>query len=373
MARKFIAVCGPTASGKSELSIALAQRIQAEVISIDASQAVRGADVGTAKISPAERELCTHHLLDIVEPNQKMEAGFFLERLKPLLDAFDVEKKLPILCVGTTMYLGLFLEGLAGTGVADIALRRSLETLESQTLYSRLQGIDPQRAAALHPNDRLRVIRALEIHATTGSAPSKLYSQQHRPEVNCGLFIVLCWPRERLAERIDARVERMLQAGLIEECRGLVAAFGTQAPIFNSIGYAETLAYLEGHIDASTLSDEIKTHTKQLAKKQMTFLRRFALKHGFNCEPKQESELNLEVVNSRQRSKRLKQGLQFSTLSLDFNELLGEVRAHLSDAQVEPRSKVLYVDARILLESIPVAPLAKGTLFEPADRQHCER
>jgi tRNA dimethylallyltransferase len=343
----FVAVCGPTASGKSSLSVALAKYFNAEVLSFDASQTFLGANIGTAKITDEEKSNIPHHLLDLVSPDQKLEAGFFVNCAKEKFKEVSDRCKIPLLCIGTSMYLTLFLEGMAQTGSGDLALRQSLETKDNDSLYEMLSEIDPARAAVLHRNDRLRVIRALEICSITGKPASLLYAQQSRKLCYSGLFLVLCWNRDDLSVRIEQRVNQMLEQGLVEECRLLLKTFGPNAQIFDSIGYAETLRYLKAEITEGQLKELISLHTKQLAKKQMTFLRRFPTKYGFSCIPKQNFEANL--IESKSRKKALR--LDFIGAKCSISELGQECREYLQNSVDNSQSRVLYVDASWLFQS----------------------
>lgn len=344
---RFIAICGPTASGKSAISVALAQKINAEIMSFDASQAFIGADIGSAKISSNEMGGIKHHLLDIIKLDKRLEAGYFIEIAENIFKEKCEVGCPPLLCVGTTMYLALFLEGIAKTGCADLELRQSLESHDNLTLYQMLQQLDPLRASSLHINDRLRVIRAIEICTVTGKTVSDIFSEQNRGLRYHTLMIVLCWDRDELAKRIELRVDQMLTSGLIDECKQILETFGSESQIFDSIGYAETLPYLAGDISRDELRDLIALHSKQLAKKQMTFLRRFPIKHSFECFPDQ----HFEVQKRENKGSRL----DFMAESLSMEDLVKECRNFMHNDSKNSLNRVLYVDATSLLQALAVS------------------
>lgn len=351
MDNRFIAVCGPTASGKSTASVALAEQLNAEILCFDASQAFLSADIGTAKISEVEKSKVTHHLLDLIKPSERLEAGFFVDHAKEKFDELKSQNILPLICVGSSMYLSLFLDGIAETGSGDLELREKLERLDTQALYEQLQKIDPLRSEALHPNDRLRVIRALEISSVTGKTASQLYSEQQKErEISyCGLYFIICWEREELSSRIATRVNSMLSSGLVSECRDLVASFGRGAQIFDSIGYAETLKFLEGQITEQQLKDEIVLHSKQLAKKQLSFLRRLPQKYGWECLP---TVPYTEVKAAGLRKGELR--FDFKPIKLAVSDLARLSREFLTEDPKSAKSRVVYIDGPSLLETLAV-------------------
>lgn len=344
MFKRFIAICGPTACGKSAVAVALAKLLKGEVLSFDASQAFVGADIGTAKVTLSEQAGVPHHLLDLLEPDQKLEAGFFMSQAENVFNQVIESHKIPLICAGSSMYLSLFFEGMAQTGQGSPEIRESLESRSNQELYEMLQSVDPARAASLHPNDRLRIVRALEIFSVTGQTVTELFKNQQRQAQYRCLLIILCRSREELALRIEQRVERMLEEGLVDECRRLIIKAGSKAQIFESIGYSETLKYLNGEITEKELRELIALHTKQLAKKQMTFLRRFPARHSFICEPAQD------FIKSQSKPSRL----DFKALELGLEDLARHCEDYLSCGESLLENRAIYIDAANLLQGIAV-------------------
>lgn len=282
---KAIAVIGPTASGKTALSLALAARLDAEIVVCDSMQIYRGMDIGTAKPTAAEIALCPHHLVDLVTPDTPYSASDYADAAMAAVRDITARGKLPIFCGGTGLYLDAVRTGrhTAAAPPPDPALRASLlekaQTPEGRTaLYRSLCEVDPDAAAATHPNNVHRVVRALEIYLTTGK--TKTAVDRLAPTVNPELSLYIVEPvfenRKALYARIDARVDAMMAAGLLEETRRLrdAGVFAVNATAAGAIGYKELLPYLDGLCPLETAVETLKRATRRYAKRQMTYFRR---------------------------------------------------------------------------------------------------
>jgi tRNA dimethylallyltransferase len=269
---------GPTASGKSAVGIELARRINAEIISLDSMAVYRGMNVGTAKPSATEGQGIPHHLIDVVDPWEDFSVARYLALADDAVRHIGRRGREVLFVGGTPLYLKALLRGLFSGPAADWALRRDLEEIAGRNgtaeLHRRLAAVDPAAAAKLHPNDVRRLIRALEVHHRTGRPISEQQRQfdaqaaDHRP------VFVLDWPRERLRERIDRRVEGMFAVGLVDEVRSLLAA---ERPLSRTagqaLGYRDVFEHLTGKYDLATTIDLVKLHTRQFAKRQLTWFR----------------------------------------------------------------------------------------------------
>lgn len=283
---------GPTGSGKSALALALAERIDAEILAMDSMTLYRGLDIGTAKPTVQDRRRVPHHLIDVLEPWESASVAWWLQRAAVACREIRGRGKRPLFVGGTPFYLKALRYGLFPAPPADAALRRRLEaeaaTQGHSALHERLAAVDPKAAARLHPNDVRRIVRALEVYELTGRPISSFQQTWDTPgfadsgvavpplaDIPC---VVLDLPREELYERINRRVEAMLAAGWLEEARRLrelprpLSREAAQA-----LGYKELFAYLAG---SGTGWDEtvrlIQTRTRQFAKRQLTWFRHLA-------------------------------------------------------------------------------------------------
>ena len=278
MKRKLLAVCGPTASGKTAFAVKLAKRLGGEVVSADCMLVYRGLDIGTAKPSEEEKEGVPHHMIDVALPTGKYSVADYEQGALAVCEKLWKEEIPPIVCGGTGFYIQslLFTRGNGGAP-ADENLRREYEQLEREKgrlyLHSLLEKVDPQSAEKLHPNDVKRVIRALEIFRLTG----RKKSEQEDGFVPRFPYIAVApeFPREELYRRIDARVDVMLEAGLVEEVRSLLDSGVTpESQSMQGIGYKEVVQYLNNEISYSTMCDIIKQNTRNYAKRQITFFKK---------------------------------------------------------------------------------------------------
>jgi len=270
---------GPTAAGKTSLGIRMAERLGAEIISVDSMAVYRGLDIGTAKPSAADRERIPHHLVDVVGPAEAFNVALWLEGVGRALADIRRRGRRILFVGGTPLYLRALRDGLADVPGEDPPLRRHLraeaEALGPASLHRRLAGVDPAAAARIHPNDAKRIIRALEVAATAGAPLSAAFNPIPHP-VFLRRMMILDIPRRLLHERIDRRVAMMFDAGLIDETRAAMAQPGGIGPTAGqAAGYAEALAVIHGHVPLAEAIRLTRQRTRQLAKRQLTWLRSF--------------------------------------------------------------------------------------------------
>jgi tRNA dimethylallyltransferase len=280
MARPTPIIIGPTAVGKTDLSLALAHDLGAEVISADSRQIYRFLDIGTAKPDVAQRQAVPHHLIDVVNPDEALNAARFAAMAWGCLHAIEARGRQALVVGGSGLYIRALTDGLFTGPGANPYLRSRLaaeaDARGVQALHHRLSRVDPTAAARIHPHDRIRIIRALEIYVLTGEPISKWQRQWQSP-ANRDTFVLIGLLRERddLRQRIAARTEAMLCSGLETEVRTILAqGFAPTLPALQSVGYAEMLAHLAGTLDLQHTRALIERHTWRLAKRQMTWFRR---------------------------------------------------------------------------------------------------
>lgn len=277
-----IFIMGPTASGKTDLAIELARRLPVDVISVDSALVYRDMDIGTAKPSAEELAKAPHRLIDIVDPTEAYSAARFREDALREMAAITAVGRIPLLAGGTMLYFRALEQGLSNLPQADEAVRQRLldeaEKIGWQGMHARLATVDPAAARRIHPNDPQRIQRALEVHAVTGRSLTEL--QQERPESPLPYrpvkLVQSPWSREELRERIALRFRRMLELGFEQEVRDLLEKYdlNPDLPSMRSVGYRQMLGYIRGDLDYEEMVMTGITATRQLAKRQMTWLRR---------------------------------------------------------------------------------------------------
>ncbi len=275
-----VVLCGPTASGKTALALSLAESLGMEIVSADSRQVYRKMDIGTAKPTADERSRVTHHLVDIVDPDDDFSVADYVVLARQAIDEIVDRGRLPLVVGGTGLYIRALTDGLAEVPAADAALRNELhrrEELEGAgALYRRLQEVDPVQAGRIHPNNLVRTLRALEVYELTG-VPLSEFQQRHRfgDEPYRALRLYLDRPREELYGRIDLRVDRMIAAGLIEEVEGLLASgYRPELRSMKAIGYREIVCHLCGEQDRSAAVELIRRETRRYAKRQETWFKK---------------------------------------------------------------------------------------------------
>ena len=274
---RVVVIVGPTASGKTDLAVRLAEGCAGEIVNADSMQVYRGMDIGTAKPSPELRQRVPHHLIDIVEPDVNFSASDFRrEAARAIADIVERGRR-AFVVGGTGLYIRALLQGLVDSPSGAETVRRELEeTAErfgNEALLEELARVDPVIAAWLHPNDRLRIVRALEVYRLTGRPISQQRSEHgFADEYYRALKIGLTVERRELYERIDRRVERMIAEGLVEEVRALLGrGFSPGAKALRSIGYRQVCGYLAGEYGLDEAVRLTKRDTRHYAKRQLTW------------------------------------------------------------------------------------------------------
>jgi tRNA dimethylallyltransferase len=279
---KAIFLMGPTASGKSRIAVQLAHALNAEIISVDSALVFKGMDIGTAKPTLEEREGITHHLIDILDPAEAFSTGQFRNRALALMDEIHQRDKLPILVGGTMLYFNALNHGLAQLPEASPVIRARLDTelllSGSQVLHQRLQAIDPQAAARIHPNDPQRVQRALEVYEISGKTLSSFFSDQQSAKIPFSIKKLIITPEDRaeLHKIIALRFNNMLENGFIAEVEKLFnrGDLNEKLPAIRTVGYRQVWSYFKGEMDKETMTEKAIIATRQLAKRQFTWLRK---------------------------------------------------------------------------------------------------
>jgi tRNA dimethylallyltransferase len=273
---------GPTASGKTQVGLELAARLNAEIISLDSMAVYRHMDIGTAKPNAAARARCRHHLIDIVDPTEDFSVSQYIDAAHAAVQEIRSRGRDPLFVGGTPLYLKALLRGIYQGPPADWDFRRQAEgeaeRLGQEVLHAQLSAVDPLSAAKLHPRDKRRIIRALEVFHITGRPIShqQLQFDEGRPASECRVF-VLGWPRSELHRRIEGRVEWMFAAGLVEEVRGLLQRYGPFGRTAQqAVGYREVREHLEGLCDLKETMEAVKVRTRQFARRQETWFRQLS-------------------------------------------------------------------------------------------------
>ena len=275
-----ILLMGPTATGKSALALELAEALDGEIVTVDSAQVYRGMDIGTAKPDAATRARRPHHLLDIVDPVDAYSAASFAEGARAAIESIRARRRVPIVAGGTMLYFKALTEGLSALPGANPAVRAQIDEeareLGWPALHAMLGRVDATTAARLHPSDAQRIQRALEVFRMTGTPLSSLQANRAKWPLGAQLSIALVpQDRARLHELIAHRFDAMLDAGLVDELAALRARFPLtpQHPSMRAVGYRQAWRYLEGAIDRQALRASGVAATRQLAKRQLTWLR----------------------------------------------------------------------------------------------------
>ncbi len=278
--KQILILAGPTAVGKTALSILLGQELCAEIVSADSMQIYRGMNIGTAKPTPEQRKLVYHHMIDIVEPNQPYSVGDYLRDARAAIDGIITAGGIPLVVGGTGLYIRALMRGLFHGPPADVELRERLlqreVEMEPGVLYADLVKVDPEAAVKIHPNDLRRTIRALEVYYLRDRKLSEFqrdHAFQDRPYRFRLLFLVRS--RSELYQRIEKRVDQMLYQGLEMEVKSLMGrGYGTDLISMQGLGYKHFMASLSGRISREETVTLLKRDTKRYAKRQFTWFRR---------------------------------------------------------------------------------------------------
>ena len=296
---RVLVLCGPTGVGKTEVAVELARKFGLEIISADSRQVYSWLDIGTAKPSPELRRELGIHMVDMVEPNRVYSAADFARDALAVMRRLRREGKRFMVVGGSGMYLKALFEPFFEAPKPDPALRKRLEAETALVVHDRLKQVDPERAAKLHPNDRQRVMRALEVYESTGKTMTELTRKakveaavEFRPA-----YAVLTMERELLRRGLDARFDAMMRAGLLDEVRHLKeSGFGRDTYVANAYGYAELLRHLDGELTLEQAVTEAKTKTRAYAKRQLTWFRSLKDAHWFECKDTADAARQVEAL-----------------------------------------------------------------------------
>ena len=292
----ILVITGQTASGKERLAVEVAARLGGEILSADSMKVYRGMDIGTAKASAEQRRAVPHHLLDVADPGETFSAARWLELAEEVIADVHARGRVPIVSGGTPLYLKALLEGLFEGPSADAGVRAHLreeaDRRGTPALHERLSQVDPAAARRIHPNDLRRIVRALEVWELTRAPISELQGQwgsrraAYRP-----LVVAVRRDSGDLTSRITQRTRRMMDAGLIEEVRRLAArTAGLAKGPRQALGCADVLEFLDGRLSEDELAPAIVAHTRQFARRQMTWLRRFEGIEWLDAAPDADAE-----------------------------------------------------------------------------------
>ncbi len=272
-------ICGPTGSGKTEIAIELATRFPIEIVSADSRQIIKHLNIGTAKPTAEQQQQVPFHLIDIIEPGERYSAFRFIDDANQAIADILQRRRIPVVVGGTGLYLRALTEGVVEIEKEDLSIREELEKemeqLGQQQMYDRLLQVDPLEAAKLHPGNKVRVIRALEIYYLTGKSKSELVAtESHRKSPHCFDYFCLIPQRQALYSAIDERLDRIMQQGLLEEIRKLCQkGLREQIRKANVIGYNELLDHFDGKTTLSEAVSLTKQNSRRYAKRQITWFR----------------------------------------------------------------------------------------------------
>lgn len=303
--KKIICVMGPTASGKTQLAIDLVQKFPCEIISVDSAMVYRGMDIGTAKPDAETLKIAPHRLIDICDPADAYSAGRFRVDALREIDDIHAAGKIPLLVGGTMMYFRVLLQGIAELPRANDEIRDALTARAQregwEKLHAELANIDPVAAAKIHANDAQRIQRALEVYQVTGKRISEIQRDDTDPLAGFDILQIGLMPsiRANLHARIAQRFQIMLDTGFMDEAKKLYERgdLSPELPSIRSVGYRQAWEYLVGNIDENTMRESAIAATRQLAKRQMTWLRTWPECHLIDCETQNILLSTRDVIN----------------------------------------------------------------------------
>lgn len=325
-----VAICGPTASGKTSLSLNIAEELSGEIVNTDSVQVYQDLCIGAAKLPKNERRGIAHHVMDVFPPTHRANVAEFRSIAMQAITDISQRSKIPILVGGSGLYLTALLHGLADMPPKDAAIREMLERMCPQERYEELQRVDPTTARILSPKDTVRVVRALEVYRISGVSQSTWHSE-HRfdgGEIK-SLVIVPCLPRDVLYERINQRSQRMVADGLVAETQGVISRYGTVG-VLDTLGYKQAVAYIEGRLSQESLATEIALMTRRFAKRQMTYWRNEPLKRGWKVRPDSD-EGSVELLSTGDTSNvgRANRVKAFNVFKVSMPELIDKIKRRL--------------------------------------------
>ena len=305
MKPEILVVCGPTATGKTRLGIALAERYGGEIVSADSMQVYRRMDIGTAKATPEERALVPHHMLDVCEPSEDYSVSRYVREAGAVCDRLLAAGKTPVLVGGTGLYIDSLLSGrdFAERAEGDENLRAAIaaeyDAVGGEAMLERLRAFDPERAARLHPADRRRIVRAVEIYRLTGKTISEHDAETRARPPRYRAFTIALSYRDRadLYARIDSRVDEMLAQGLFDEVERLLAeGLSADCTAMQAIGYKEAVLALRGELSRGEAAALIKQSSRRYAKRQLTWFGRNEAAHWLRWGPEPDFDAAMAEI-----------------------------------------------------------------------------
>ena len=273
---KIIVICGPTASGKTSLGINLANKINGEIISADSMQIYKDFSIGSSKPTEEERKQAPHHLVDFVDADKRYSVADYKEDCQKAIEDILSRGKVPIIVGGTGLYIDSIIYNIKYLQIStDYTYRKQLEAIPLEELYKRAMEIDPRAMEKISSNDRKRISRVLEIYHLTGHNKTELEAESIGDEIYDFRTFVLNWPREQLYERVNTRVDKMIEQGLVDEVKGVLKKYKNFPTSMQALGYKEIRLYLDGIITLDEAIELIKTESRHYAKRQLTWFRKY--------------------------------------------------------------------------------------------------
>jgi tRNA dimethylallyltransferase len=300
--RPLVCLLGPTAVGKSRIGLHVAKHFETELLAADSRQVYRGMDIGTDKPTIDERHIVPHRLIDLAEPDQAFNTGWYRQAAMAEIDRLYATLQLPFVVGGTGLYIRTLVRGLCPAPQSDPMMRAELTKLVQEQgrdrLYAELVQVDPETAARLHPNDEPKVMRALEVYRLSGQPMSEMHRRHERQEAPFStLLIGLQRPKEVLYRRIEERIDWQLAHGMVEETRTLLdRGYGRQLGAMKGLGYRQVAAYLAGEYDYAEMVRLFKRDTRHFAKRQMTWFRAEPGIHWISLEQEEPLEQSVHRV-----------------------------------------------------------------------------
>lgn len=297
---KVIVICGPTASGKTALSIELAKKINGEIVSCDSMQIYKDMDIGTAKPTIEEMQGIKHYMLDFVSPDERYSVADYKKQAKQAIREIIEKGKVPIVVGGTGLYVDSLIYEIEYQDIEfDEKYRKQLEERSEkeglEVLYNEAKKIDPEAITKISPNDKKRILRILEIYNATGKNKTEQEKESRKNEVEFDYKVyAISWDREKLYDRINQRVDIMIDQGLIEEVQKIYSKYNKFPTAMQGLGYKEVLEYLEGKCNKQEMIDKIKQETRRYAKRQLTWFRKN--KQTIWLDGQEKIQNNIEII-----------------------------------------------------------------------------
>ena len=297
---KVIVICGPTASGKTALSIELAKKINGEIVSCDSMQIYKDMDIGTAKPTIEEMQGIKHYMLDFVSPDERYSVADYKKQAKQAIREIIEKGKVPIVVGGTGLYVESLIYEIEYQDIEfDEKYRKQLEERSKkeglEVLYNEAKKIDPEAITKISPNDKKRILRILEIYNATGKNKTEQEKESRKNEVEFDYKVyAISWDREKLYDRINQRVDIMIDQGLIEEVQKIYSKYNKFPTAMQGLGYKEVLEYLEGKCNKQEMIDKIKQETRRYAKRQLTWFRKN--KQTIWLDGQEKIQNNIEII-----------------------------------------------------------------------------